>query len=69
VAVAIALSANPREFWLHFGDVQIGPAGNRRPVRAIENLVSGERHLLEWNGRRLRIDPQRDPALVFRCHA
>jgi starch synthase (maltosyl-transferring) len=69
VAVAIALSANPREFWLHFGDVQIGPDGNRRPVRAIENLASGERHLLEWNGRRLRIDPQQDPALIFRCHA
>ncbi|MGH9808542.1 MAG: alpha-1,4-glucan--maltose-1-phosphate maltosyltransferase, partial [Terriglobia bacterium] len=69
VAVVIALSADPREFWLHFGDVQIGPAGSRRPVRAIENLASGERHLLEWNGRRLRIDPQQDPALVFRCHA
>ncbi len=69
VAVAIALSANPHEFWLHFGDVQIGPDDARRPVRAIENLVTRERHLLEWNGRRLRIDPSQDPALLFRCHA
>jgi starch synthase (maltosyl-transferring) len=68
VAVAIALSANPHEFWLHFGDQQIGPEGARRPVRAIENLVTGEYHLLEWNGRRLRIDPANDPALLFRCH-
>ena len=59
VAVAIALSNNLQEFWLHFGDVQIGPAGRAPPVRAIENLVTGERHLLEWNGRRLRIDPRR----------
>jgi starch synthase (maltosyl-transferring) len=69
VAVAIALSSSPHEFWLHFGDYQIGPADARRPVRAIENLVTGERHLLEWNGRRLRIDPASDPALIFRCHA
>ena len=68
VAIAIALSANPHEFWLHFGDQQIGPKGARRPVRAIENLVTGQYHLLEWNGRRLRIDPANDPALLFRCH-
>jgi len=68
VAGAIALSAEPHEFWLHFGDEQIGPEGNRRPVRAIENLASGERHMLEWGGRRLRIEPQHDPALLFRCH-
>jgi starch synthase (maltosyl-transferring) len=69
IAVAIALSNNLHEFWLHFGDVQIGPEGAKRPVRSIENLMTGERHLLEWNGRRLRIDPSDDPALLFRCHA
>jgi len=69
VAVAIALSNGPHEFWLHFGEQQIGPEDARRPVRAIENLVTGERHLLEWNGRRLRIDPASDPMLIFRCHA
>ena len=36
-----------------------------KPVRAIENLVTGERHLLEWSGVRLRIDPADDPALLF----
>ena len=69
VACAIALSANPHEFWLHFGDRQIGPPDAMRPVRSIENLVTGERHMLEWNGVRLRIDPANDPALLFRCHA
>ena len=68
VACAIALAAPPREFWLHFGDLQIGPPGAKRPVRAVENLVTGERHMLEWNGIRLRIDPAVDPALLFRCH-
>ena len=68
VAVAISLAGSPQEFWLHFGDIEIGPTDARRPVRAIENLVTGERHLLEWNGRRLRIDPAEDPALLFRCH-
>jgi starch synthase (maltosyl-transferring) len=66
VAVAIALDkARSRQFWFHFGDIEIGPPGKRRPVRAIENLVTGERHPLEWGGVRLTID--RDPALLFRC--
>ncbi len=68
VAVAVALAkAGPREFWFHFGDIEIGPPANRRRVTAIENLVSGERHTLEWGGVRLRIDPDHDPALLFRC--
>jgi len=69
VAGAIALSGTPQEFWLHFGDYQIGPADARKPVRGIENLVTGERRLLEWNGTRLRIDPAQEPALLFRCFA
>jgi starch synthase (maltosyl-transferring) len=70
VAVAVALAREgPRELWFHFGDIEIGPREQRRPVRSIENLVSGERHLLEWGGVRLRIDPQLDPALLFRCRA
>lgn len=68
VAAAIALTATPKEFWLHFGDILIGLDGAKRPVRAIENMVTGERHMLEWNGIRLRIDPAADPALIFRCH-
>ena len=69
VAVAIALTSTPHEFWFHFGDMLIGPDDDKRPVRAIENLATGERHLLEWNGVRLRIDPAEDPALLFRCYA
>jgi starch synthase (maltosyl-transferring) len=69
VAGVIALSAQPHEFWLHFGDHQIGLPGNTKPVRSIENLVTGERHMLEWNGIRLRIDPAIDPAVLFRCTA
>ncbi len=68
VAVAIALTAAPKEFWLHFGDYLIGSDDEKRPVRLIENLVTGERHMLEWNGVRLRIDPAADPLLIFRCH-
>jgi starch synthase (maltosyl-transferring) len=69
VACAISLTNGPKEFWLHFGDIQIGPDGAKRPVRLIENLVTGERHWLEWNGITLRIDPAVDPALFFRCQA
>ena len=68
VAVAIALNrGGTREFWFHFGDLEIGPQNNRHRVRAIENLITGEQHILEWGGIRLRIEPDQDPALIFRC--
>jgi starch synthase (maltosyl-transferring) len=67
VAVAIALTAQPRTFWFHFGDLTIGPDGDRKPVRAIVDLVTGERRAIEWGGVRLTIDPSRDPAMLFRC--
>ncbi len=66
VAAAIALSPNARQFWLHFGDARLGTG---EPVRAIENLVTGERRILEWGGVRLWIDPQNDPSMLFRCLA
>jgi starch synthase (maltosyl-transferring) len=69
VVVAIALSRDPHEFWFPLGDVQIGIAGERRNVAAVENLITGERYPVEWGGIRLRIDPARDPALLFRCLA
>jgi starch synthase (maltosyl-transferring) len=70
VAVAVALTGHgPREFWFHFGDLEIGPQGARQRVMSIENLVTGERHAIEWGGVRLRVDQTRDPALYFRCHA
>jgi starch synthase (maltosyl-transferring) len=68
VAVAVSLAGTePREFWFHFGQIQIGLPNDRRPVGSIENLVNGERHAIEWGGVRLRIDPNHDPALLFRC--
>jgi starch synthase (maltosyl-transferring) len=70
VAVAVALDkGGPREFWFHFGEIELGPLHSRRPVRAIENLVTGERRIIEWGGARLQLDPAHDPALLFRCLA
>ena len=50
VAVAIALPNGRTNSGCTSAIVQIGPEGAKRPVRAIENLMTGERHLLEWNG-------------------
>ena len=69
VVAAISLSRDAHEFWLPLGDVQTGAAGERRNVVALENLITGERYALEWGGIRVRIDPERDPALLFRCLA
>lgn len=65
VAGAIAIDGRAREFWLHFGDAVTGP--DRRPVRVIRNLITGEERRLEWGGTRLRLDPAADPALLFGC--
>ncbi|HWM45554.1 MAG TPA: alpha-1,4-glucan--maltose-1-phosphate maltosyltransferase [Xanthobacteraceae bacterium] len=67
VAAAIALQRGRREFWLHFGDLRIGPPDRRSTVKWVENLVTGERRHLEWGGLRLTIDTEHDPALLFRC--
>jgi starch synthase (maltosyl-transferring) len=32
-------------------------------------LNTGERRTIEWGGVRLRITPEQDPALLFRCFA
>jgi len=69
VVVAIALSPEPHEFWLPLGHLEIGMAGDRRPIVALENLITGERSRVEWGGLRLRIDPARDPAILLRCLA
>jgi starch synthase (maltosyl-transferring) len=69
VAVVIALTKAPHQFWLHFGDIAIGPPDSRQRISAIENLITGERHTVEWGGVRLSIDPEQDPALLFRCLA
>lgn len=67
VAVAVALSREPREFWLPLSNATVGP--ERKPVVALENILTGERLAVEWGGVQLRIDPVRDPALLFRCLA
>jgi starch synthase (maltosyl-transferring) len=68
VASAICLTGpEPRQFWFHFGEMEIGPPRARKPIRQIENLVTGERHALEWGGVRLTINPADDPAVLFRC--
>jgi starch synthase (maltosyl-transferring) len=41
--------------------------GSRRRIKFSENLVTGERRMLEWGGAHLRIDQQQDPAVLFRC--
>ena len=69
VVGTIALSRDVHEFWLPLVDVQVFVGGERRHVAAVENLITGERFPLEWGGIRLRIDPARDPALLFRCLA
>jgi starch synthase (maltosyl-transferring) len=69
VIAAIALSGGPHEFWFPLNDIQVGVAGDRRAITAVENLITGERAPVEWGGIRLRIDPARDPALLFRCLA
>jgi starch synthase (maltosyl-transferring) len=57
------------EYWLPLADVKLGIGDERRNVTPVENLITGERCQLEWGGIRLRIDPARDPALLFRCLA
>jgi starch synthase (maltosyl-transferring) len=69
IAAAIALSSEVREVWLPLGDVKVGAGDARRPVAAVEDLVTGERQSLEWGGVRLRFDPEHDPARLFRCVA
>lgn len=69
VAVAIALTRDPHDIWLPLNDVEVTVGDDRRPVAAVENLLTGERHPVEWGGLRLRIDPLHDPALLFRCLA
>ncbi len=69
VIAVIALTREPREVWISLGDASIESDGKQKRIAALENIVTGERHGVEWGGARLRIDPLRDPALLFRCLA
>jgi starch synthase (maltosyl-transferring) len=64
---AIALSRDAGEFWLPLDSIQMRTSdGSKAPI-VLENLMTSERHAVEWGGVRLRLDPLRDPALLFRC--
>jgi starch synthase (maltosyl-transferring) len=67
VAAMIALSSDYHDFWLPLNDVTVMTDAGPRPVIAIQNALTTEVHPLEWGGVRVRIDPQRDPAAIFRC--
>lgn len=69
VVGAIAIWREPHDVWMPLGDVQVGRGPERKPVAALENIITGERHGVEWGGVRLRLDPARDPAALFRCLA
>jgi starch synthase (maltosyl-transferring) len=69
VVVVVALSGQVREFWLPLTDVTVDVGGERHHVTALEDLLTGEQSRIEWGGIRLCIDPDRDPALLFRCLA
>jgi starch synthase (maltosyl-transferring) len=69
VAVVIALSRDIHDVWLPIGDTRIDVGGERRHVAAVENLVSGVRTVLDWGGLKVRIEPERDPAIFLRCLA
>jgi starch synthase (maltosyl-transferring) len=69
VAAAIALSPDTQEIWLPLGETVVDADAGPRPIAAVENIVTGERHAVEWGGLRLRIDPHRDPLVLLRCLA
>jgi len=66
VIVAIALSSDQHEVWLPLEGTHVGVGDDRKHIAAVENILTGERHPLEWGGLRIRIDPSRDPAILFR---
>jgi starch synthase (maltosyl-transferring) len=69
VIVAIALSSDQHEVWLPLDGTHVGVGDDRKHIAAVENILTGERHPLEWGGLRIRIDPSRDPAILFRGSA
>lgn len=69
VVGAIAMAREPRDIWLPLRDINVRHDTQLRPVAALENIITGERHGVEWGGVHLRLDPARDPAALFRCLA
>ena len=70
VACAIALAGDRRR---NSGCISATSRSARRApggrCARSKTWSTGERHMLEWGGVRLRIDPAADPALLFRCIA
>jgi len=69
IAGAIAMAHEPRDVWLPLHGINVRHETQLRPVVALENIITGERHGVEWGGVHLRLDPVRDPAALFRCLA
>jgi len=69
VGVAIALSGEVHDVWFPLGDTLVEVGGELKPPIAVENLITGERLPVQWGGLQLRIDPARNPALLFQCLA
>lgn len=66
---AIAMAREPRDIWLPLHGVNVRHGAELRSVAALENIITGERHGVEWGGVHLHLDPVRDPAALFRCLA
>ena len=69
IVTAIALSRETTEVWIPLGDIKLPTADGPKTPVALENVLTRERHPVEWDGFRLRIDPLRNPAFMFRCLA
>ncbi len=48
VIAANALSRDPHEFWFPVGGIEVGLPEEAKHVAALENIITGERHAVEW---------------------
>lgn len=69
VACIIALASGVHDIWLPLAGIDVRAGVGRQRIAALENLMTGERHPVEWDGVHLRIDTSQEPALLFRCLA
>lgn len=69
VACVIALASGTHDIWLPLAGIDVPTGAGRQRIAALENLMTGERHPVEWDGVHLRIDTSHEPALLFRCLA
>jgi starch synthase (maltosyl-transferring) len=65
VVAAIALSPDVRELWLPLAGTHVQVGSEVRHISALESITTGQRYPLDWGGVRVRMDPYRDPALLF----